>query len=166
MRLEPQRWLAVVALGVVVLAGAVACASGNNTTVTIPAATGGDITLTVDRTSYMPSMPVGVTMKNVSKKSYYALDGRTACTFLQLDEYVQARKAWAAVNLCTLGAQPTARLVSPGANEPFTFAPGNAPADANKWLSGLYRVSLTYGTKADGSGPTTVAYSAGFVVSG
>jgi hypothetical protein len=166
MRLEPRRWLAVVALGVLVLAGAVACASDNANAVNIPTATSGDITLVVDRRSYTPNMPVGVTMKNVSKKSYYALDGRTACTFLQLEEYVQARKAWAAVNLCTLGTQPTVRLVSPGANEPFTFAPGNAPTNANQWQSGLYRVSLTYSTKADGSGPTTIAYSAGFVVSG
>ncbi len=166
MRLEPRRWLAVVALGVVVLAGAVACASDNANTVTLPAATGGDIKLTVDRPSYTPSMPVGVTMTNVSKKSYYALDGRTACTFLQLEQYVQARKAWAAVNLCTLGAQPTGRLLPPGANEPFTFAPGNAQADANRWQSGLYRVSLTYSSTADGSGPVTVVYSAGFVISG
>src|SRR5258705_9399599 len=109
MRLEPQRWLAVVALGVVVLAGAVACASGNNTTVTIPAATGGDITLTVGRTSYMPSIPGGGTMKNVSKKSYYALDGPTARTFLQLQEDMPTRKALAPLNLFTLRAQPTAR---------------------------------------------------------
>ena len=166
MRLEPPRWLAVVALGVVVLAGATACTSDKARAVNIPAATRGDITLAVDRPSYTPSMPVGVTMKNGSKKNYYALDGRTGCTILQLEEYIQAKKAWAAVNLCTLGTQPTVRWVSPGANEPFTFAPGNAPTDANQWQSGLYRVSLTYSATAPGSGPTTTAYSVGFVISG
>jgi hypothetical protein len=166
MRLEPRRWLAVVALGVLVLAGAAACASDKAQAVNIPVASGGDITLAVDRSAYTSSMPVGVTVRNVSKKIYYALDGRSACTILQLEEYVQARKAWATVNLCTLGTQPTARLLSPGANEPFTFAPGNAPTDANQWQSGLYRVSLTYGAQADGSGPMTTAYSVGFVVSG
>lgn len=165
MRVVPRRWLALTMLGALLLVALAACSSTKAQAVTIPSASSGDVTLTLDRTSYKDSQPIGVTVKNTSKKiTYYATDGHTACTFLQLEQYVPATKGWVAVSNCSNSQQPLVRMLPANADEPFTLAPGNVPNDPNRWQTGLYRVSLTMSTQPDVTGKTITAYSAGFLI--
>lgn len=166
MRGGLRRWLACVMMGLAILLGLAACSSSTAKSIPAPTATPGDITLVPDRVVYTPTEPVGITLKNNASKAYYAFDGRTACTFLDFQEYVPAKKAWAFVNPCTTGQPPQAFLIPAGASEPFTLAPGNAPTNPNQWQDGTYRVALTYNTQQDGKGTSQIVYSPGFVVQG
>jgi hypothetical protein len=132
----------------------------------MPTATPGEVTLTLDRSAYTPNLPFGITLKNNAKTTFYAYDGRTGCTFLELQEFVAAKGAWTPVNLCTTGDPPKPFAIPGSVSEPFTFAPGNAPGDANSWQDGTYRVVLTYNTQQDGTGTSQIVYSQGVVVQG
>src|SRR5579859_2813373 len=83
MRSQPRVWL--VLIGVVVLAASVAaCTSPSRTTrVALPTPTASPIQVTVDRTVYNATEPIGITVTNTTKTVFYATTGRSACTFLQ-----------------------------------------------------------------------------------
>ena len=166
MRARPQRWLLGLALGLSVLLGGTACSSSAANGIPAPTATPGDISLTPDRTVYTPSQPFGITVKNHGAKTYYATDGRTACSFLELQEYNVAKHAWAPVNICTTGDTPQTLALPASISEPFTLAPGNSPNNQNQWDDGTYRVALTYNSQSDGNGLSQTVYSQGFVVQG
>lgn len=142
------------------------CTSRSVTVTSVPTATSGDITITPDRTSYTPHQPFGITVTNNGKTSYYAKDGLSACTYLQLEWYDPGKKAWVPVVGCSNANTPQVRTLAPSGSLPFTLAPGDSSNDANAWVAGLYRVSLRYGTAADGSGELQTASSPGFQVKG
>ena len=154
-------------LGALLVLAAVLCAcSSTSAKAPAPTPTSGAIQITLDRASYTSTDPIGVTITNSSKTKYYALDSHSACTFLQLEFYDTAHKTWAPTLPCKENRQPAALLIAPGMTEPFTLAPGNSSSNGNEWGPGLYRVGITYGTKADASGTVTTAYSKGFQITG
>jgi hypothetical protein len=141
------------------------CSVGSSNIAAVPTATGADIQLSVDRARYGLSQPIGVTVKNTSSSAtYYAIDGRSGCTFLQLQMYAPANKTWVAVDGCSNDAQPFVRQLPPAVVEPFTLPPGTATNDSNSWASGVYRVALQFSSQQDGGGTPQVAYSAGFQI--
>lgn len=172
MRCLRQWWLAMTVLGLLVaLALLSACDSSSSKAVAAPSGTTGDITIAVDRATYGVSQPIGVTIANGSKTDYYAATGRSACTFLQLEEYVPSKKAWVPVVGCQTAQQAQTLLIpSKPRNrnktfaETFTLAPGNSPNNANNWETGLYRVALTYSSDSNLSKNMQIAYSPGFYV--
>jgi hypothetical protein len=161
----PRRAPALVA--VLLLSGALAaCASQAAARVALPTPTASAIQLTLDRTAYTTSQPIGVTVTNTSKQDYYAVDGLSACTFLQLQFYDPVKKTWVGTDGCSSPNPPTPRLISAHLAEPLTLPPGNAPDNGNVWATGMYRVAVRYGTHTDGSGDVEIAYSPGFQIAG
>jgi len=142
----------------------VACASRSTTQIIPPTPTTGDVALTLSKATYTSHQPLGVMVSNTSKTSYYAKTGLSACTYLQLEFYDTTKKQWLAIDGCTDVQTPHILLLAPTSSLPFTFAPGDSSTDPNAWLPGVYRLSLHYGTKSDGTDNPTVVYSAGFKV--
>src|SRR5262249_39231609 len=82
---QPRRrpaFTCVLLLGLVVLA---ACSQFDANGKSLPTPTVGAIVITLDRGGYTSSQPIGVNVNNASKQNVYALDGRSGCTFLQLE---------------------------------------------------------------------------------
>ncbi len=153
--------LAMCPLALVLLAG---CAFGAAIPASaIPTATHDDLRLATDHASYGVHTPIGVTLVNVGPSDYYGVDGHSACTLVQVQQYDFDQKQWLAVDGCTPSGQPRALLIPAGAREPFTLAPTSA-ADANAWQPGLYRLAATYSANGDGVTSARTAYSAGYEV--
>jgi hypothetical protein len=145
------------------LIGLSACGtSAHPTVLVLPTATNLAVILTTDRPLYHVAQPIGVNIQNQSASAYYALDNHSSCTVVQLQERLQG--SWVDVMPCSAGAQGHALEIAPKLSFPLTLAPGNAPDNANAWQPGVYRLALTYGTKADGSGATALCFSVGFQV--
>lgn len=142
----------------------VACSSRASATITPPTATTDNVTLTLSHTSYTSHQPIGVTMTNTSKTTYYAKTGLSACTYLQLEFYDTTKKSWLGVDGCVSVNPPHVLLLSPATSLPFTLAPGDSSNDPNAWVPGTYRISLGYGLASDGSGALVVVYSPGFKI--
>ncbi len=153
---------ALLPLSLLLVAG---CAFGATPTGPVPTATGGDVRLTIDRASYTTHTPVGLTLVNAGHGDYYAVDGRSGCTIVQLQRYDEASNEWLSVDGCTTPSQPHVLLIRAGMREPFTLAPASA-SDANAWESGLYRVAAAYSANGDGVSGERIAYSAGFTIDG
>ncbi|GAC1454294.1 MAG: hypothetical protein PVSMB4_14920 [Ktedonobacterales bacterium] len=132
--------------------------------VVLPTGTAGNVILRTDELRYRISQPVGATISNVSKTTYYAMDGQSGCTILHLQELVGT--VWRDVMPCATGQPPTVLALAPKSSEPLTFAPGNAPDNANAWQPGVYRLALAIGTTPSGSDATTLVYSPGFEIAG
>ncbi len=172
MRSLRHWWLATLAVGLLAAVVSLsACDSSSAKAITAPAATTGDVTIAVDRTTYGVTEPIGVTISNATKTDYYAATGHSGCTFLQLEEYNATKQAWVPVLGCQSAQQPQALLIpsKPHNNnavftETFTLAPGISASNANAWDVALYRVMLTYNTDASLSKDSQVAYSPGFYV--
>ncbi|MGZ3582933.1 MAG: hypothetical protein ACXWQR_14870 [Ktedonobacterales bacterium] len=167
MRSQPRVWL--VLIGVIALAASLAAC--NSTTIKtsktpLPAATAGPIQLTVDRTVYTSTQPIGVTVTNTAAKTdFYAMSGRSGCTFLQLQQYNQQQKTWVSVDPCDSINQPSARKIPASVAVPFTLAPGTIPATSpNIWPTGIYRVALQYSPQSDATTSLQIAYSQGFQI--
>jgi hypothetical protein len=152
--------LPLVPLLVLLLSG---CALGATPTGPFPTATSGDLRLSTARGSYGTHTPVGLTLVNGSGGDYYAVDGRSGCTIVQLQRYDAARKDWLSVDGCTTPGQPHVLVIHAGMREPFTLAPTSA-SDANSWESGVYRVAAAYSANSDGVSGERIAYSAGFMI--
>ncbi len=140
----------------------VACSGRTTATITPPTATTGGITLSLDQKHYTSHQAIGITMNNKDNTTYYAKTGLSACTYLQLEFYDTAKKSWLAVDGCVSVNPPHVLVISPNSSLPFTLAPGDSSNDPNAWVPGVYRVSLRYGTAADGTGAQVVVYSQGF----
>lgn len=170
MRGRPRWWQSLLLAGMVLMMSTVAgCGtSAKVKSVVLPTASAGDVTITVDRQHYRVSEPVGVTVTNATKTAYYAMDGRSACTFLQMQRLDTQTHTWISVFGCpTLSVNPPhPRLIPPSAALPYTVAPGDAPSNPNAWQVGVYRVALQYSAQVDGSGANQISYSAGFIVQG
>ena len=151
--------LLLVPLLVLLLSG---CALGATPAGPIPTATSGDLRLSTDGGSYGTHTPVGLTLVNGGGE-YYAVDGRSGCTIVQLQRYDAARKEWLSVDGCATPGQPRVLVIHAGMREPFTLAPTSA-SDANSWESGMYRVAAAYSANSDGVSGERIAYSAGFMI--
>ncbi len=162
MRVRPRIWLLMVTAGVLAMTALSACSTSAARSSALPTPTKGDVQVAVDRATYTANQPIGVTVTSGKQTSYYALDGRSGCTFLQLEQYDQTHNTWVSVDGCPTTDPPQARLIAPSIVEPFTLAPGNSASNQNSWVPGLYRVALQYGTQSDGGGHIQIAYSAGF----
>lgn len=161
-----RRWLTLSALTLLVAAGLAACSSGNATAIALPTATTGSVQVAVDRTSYTVSQAIGVTVSNTANKTdYYAMTGKSVCTYLQLEEYNASKKTWVLVDGCQTTDQSHALLIRHASSLPYTFAPGSS-ANENQWETGTYRVALTYATDSAVSSNILTAYSAGFTITG
>lgn len=172
MRLVRQWWGAAAILGLLVATVTLsACDSSSNKAIAAPAGTTGDITIAMDRTTYGITVPFGITVTNNGKTDYYAANGRSACTFLQLQQYDPAKKTWVSIDGCQTAIQ-VQTLQIPGKlhngnhpfTESFTFAPGNSPTNANAWEVGLYRIAFAYSSDSNLSKDMQAAYSPGFFV--
>jgi hypothetical protein len=117
----------------------------------------------VDRTSYLVSEPIGVTVTNSSGSNFYAVTSRSACTFLQLQQWNGAHKQWTNVYGCGDTSQTQVLLVRAGMQEPFSLAP-TSPANVNAWATGSYRIAMTYSTSTDGISGAQTALSPSFTI--
>lgn len=167
MQRTPHSWLklsSLVALAVVLgLGGLSACSNNSLNSKALPTATAGGIRVAVGQTQYGVNDPVGVTVTNTtSNQTYFAISGRSGCTFLQLQLYNATEKSWVSVFGCP-GANPTPLEITPQLSEPFTLAP-NSSSNPNAWDPGTYRVALLYSINSDGISNPIVAYSAAFAV--
>jgi hypothetical protein len=166
MRQGPPRHAAALVAVLLMMAAALAACATPSAAVLLPTPTATDIQLTLDRSSYTTSQPIGVTVTNTSKHDYYAVDGLSACTFLQLQLFDPTKKTWVGTDGCSSPNPPTSLLISAHLAEPLTLPPGNAAGDANAWAPGTYRVAIRYGTQPDGGGSVQIAYSPGFQIAG
>ncbi|WIG58678.1 MAG: hypothetical protein OJF49_001424 [Ktedonobacterales bacterium] len=166
MRQGMRRWPAIWGAALLLLASLMfsACAGSGSNNLKIPTATAAAVQIKTDRTAYTTAQPIGVTISNTGSQGFYAVTGRSACTFLQLQKYDTTKRAWFATVGCDTAYQPQALLISANMTEPFTLPPGNASDNPNVWVPGAYRIALQYGTQSDGSGNVQVAYSAGFQI--
>lgn len=139
------------------------CQSSTGNAQVVPTATKGNVVITLDRDSYGPSQPFGVTVTNNGKKNYYAVDSHSTCTILEVQIYLPDKKQWATLDPCLSGATPRPILLKADQAVPYTFAPLSA-SDPNAWAPGTYRVMLAYSANADGTTDAAVAYSRGFTV--
>lgn len=154
-------WLLVLLSVLLLLPG---CAASNSAPVgPLPKASTQDIRLTTDSPSYTTRVPLGVTLTNVAAVTYYALDGRSGCTLVQLQRYDTDHKRWAVVDSCIPSPQPQVLQIPPGAREPFTLAPGSS-TDPRGWQPGLYRVAVAFSANADAVSGAILAFSAGFTI--
>jgi hypothetical protein len=167
MQRTPHLWLKlsplIVLATVLGLGGLSACSNGSLHGQVLPTATAGGIQIAVEQTHYGVNDPVGVTVTNTSNnQTFYAVSGRSGCTFLQLQQYDTTKKSWESVFGCP-GAVPTTLQITPQLSEPFTLAP-NSSSNPNAWDPGTYRVALLYSATSDGISNPIVAYSAAFTV--
>lgn len=133
--------------------------------ITLPTATKATVAITMQNREFETSEPLGILVKNTGSADVYALDGLSACTVLQLQQYDSDKKAWVAADGCRETVQPRVLVIRAGMSEPFTLAP-SSPGDPNSWDSGTYRIALIYTTHADGKSAAQTAYSPGFTISG
>ena len=162
----PARWLVLAAMTLLVTAHLTACSLGSAKGVALPTATPGDIQISVDHKSYALNQVIGVTISNTATATdYYAMTGKSVCTYLQLEEYNSGKKTWVSVDGCQTADQPHLLLIQHASSLPFTLAPSSS-ANQNQWEAGTYRVSLQYTSDSTGSGGFQTAYSAGFTISG
>src|SRR5262249_2879177 len=99
------------------------CALGATPTGPIPTATSGDLRPPTAGRSYGTHTPVGLTLVNGSGGDFYAVDGRSGCTIVQLQRYDAGRKEWISVDGCPTPGQPHVLVIHAGMREPFTLAP-------------------------------------------
>ncbi len=166
MQSTPHPWLrlsSLVVLAALLALGSFSACSGTSVTAKpLPTATTGAIQIAVSQTEFTVSQPVGVNVTNTSNNTYYSVSGRTACTFLQLQELDTAKNAWVNVYGCP-AANPTPLQITQHISEPFTLAP-SSPSNQNAWDPGTYRVAVAYSTSSDGSSSPMVAFSAAFTI--
>ena len=166
MHYAPHFWLKVSSLAICAalfgLGSLTACSPGSGGAAPRPTATAGAIHIVVNRTQFSTHDPVGVSVTNTTDHAYYAVNGRSGCTFLQLQEFDSAKHAWMNVVGCT-NVNPAPLEISPRLTEPFTFAP-TSTSDPNAWDPGTYRIVLAYGTSPDGSDASTLAFSSSFTI--
>lgn len=160
LRLRWQGWLIVVTA--LLLFTGCASSSGQSTVEGLKA-TSGPVVITTDLTTYTTGQAIGVMVTNGSATNYYAHDGKSGCSVVQLERYDSGTRKWTSMDPC-VGVDTVQTLaIAPSTTVPYTLAP-NSPADMNAWQAGQYRVSVTYSNAADGATNAQVAHSAAFTI--
>ena len=129
-----------------------------------PSATSGALRLTIDHATYTLTTPIGVTVTNTGGTDLYALDGRSGCAIVQLQQYDSSTSKWVSIVGCSQATSPRADRIAAGVSIPFTLAPASS-ADPNKWDRGLYRVAVAFSSNSDATTDGSLAFSAGFTIS-
>lgn len=159
------RWYGALIL-VAALALLAACGGGTTShAISGVTATTGPVTITTNLATYTTGDAVGVTVTNASKTDFYAKDGASSCTIVQLQRYNSGTGNWENVDPCIGSQQIQVYLVAKGAATPYTLAPTSS-SDVNSWDTGTYRISVTYSTNADGVTQAQEAHSAAFTITG
>lgn len=165
MRVEPRR-LTLALLVAVALLGASGCSSSKaKKAVVLPTPTKGNVTLAVDFSAYKTSQPIGVTITNGSKSTFFATTDQTDCTFLQLQQLDTKTNQWLRVGPCASPNDVATYQIPAGAKEPLTLPPG-IPGNSsypNSWPLGEFRIALLYNDAATG-GHSFYAFSPGFLI--
>ena len=161
MQFKPWRWMAGFSLVVLILLAG--CQANSKNAVAAAKATTGPVRIVLDHSAYGVSDPIGVTVSNVSKDLYYTIDGKSACTMLELQQYDSAKKQWAMVSGCTIAEPLNALQMPAGISEPFSLTPGSS-SNEDAWQSGTYRVAVLYSANPDGKTDAQTAYSATFAI--
>ena len=111
------------------------------------------VTLTLDKQRYTVRDTVVVTTTNGFSQMIWAADHHTNCTVL-VAERAQG-SAWEAVETCHSLAPTTLAPLPPGAT--------TLRLDSTGWLTGAYRITLTYNGGDEGmGGPAGIAHSVEF----
>ena len=71
-----------------------------------PSATSGALRLTTDHSAYRLDTPIGVTVTNAGATDVYALDGRSGCAIIQLQQYDSSTRTWISVVGCSQATSP------------------------------------------------------------
>jgi hypothetical protein len=127
-------------------------------------ATSGPVAAVVDKQRYAPADTIVVTIHNGLAAPIFARAGRSDCTLVDLDRWVNG--SWQIEAHCG-NALPTphALRIAPGAVLTQQLAPGQSDFAPDLWLAGTYRIAYPYVTSPDQPvGQGTVVYSASFVV--
>jgi hypothetical protein len=165
MRVVSRR-LAVIILAAMALVGVSGCASSKaKNPLALPTPTRGAITIALDFPIYKASQPIGVTVKNGSKATFFATSDQTDCTFLQLQQFDTKSSQWLRIGPCASPTLVTTYQIPAGVAEPFTLPPGIPGSNSyrNHWPAGQFRVALLYSDAAAG-GHTIYAFSSGFEI--
>lgn len=126
--------------------------------------TPGAVTLVLNKSSYVSSQPIEVTIKNGLKTMIWAADHQTDCTLVQLQH--QENGEWRAVGTCRLEIATRIIPLNPGSSTLQVLTPGTGLNATGPWPAGTYRVAFAYHTgNEEGAGQGQVAYSATFTVS-
>src|SRR5215469_1395102 len=117
MDLSPHPWLKVkVALTLLAALSVLGCLAACSTTTAsghpFSTATAGDIRIAINQSRFNVNDPVGVMVTNASNNTYYAVTGRSGCTFLQLQEFTAATNSWQNVFGCQ-GVNPATVQITP-----------------------------------------------------
>jgi hypothetical protein len=145
---------------IVFAAALTGCGNTTHTTAApLPSGSTGNVSIQADATSYRTTQPIGITLHNAGKTTYYVQTSQSECTPIQMQR--QVGTTWQNVMPCSSAVQPQNAAVPPGLVEPFTLAPGNATDNPNAWAPGVYRFALQLTTAANGSGAATLIYSPG-----
>jgi hypothetical protein len=160
-----SEWMARTVIALLVALTLTGCAGAAlNPLGPTPSATSGALRLTTDHTSYALETPIGVTVTNAGGADLYALDGRSGCAIVQLQQYDSSTRQWKSVVGCAQATSPHANRIAAGVKIPFTLAPTSS-SDPNKWDRGVYRVAASYSVNPDGTTDGQIAFSAGFTIS-
>lgn len=126
--------------------------------------TPGAVTLVLDKSAYVSSQPIEVTIKNGLKTMVWASDHQTDCTLVQLQH--QENGDWRAVGACRLEIATRLLPLNPGSSTLQVLAPGTGLNATGPWPAGTYRVAFAYQPgNEEGAGHQQVVYSATFTVS-
>jgi hypothetical protein len=161
MQRKSWRWMAGPSLVLLILLAGCQGKAANAGTIT--KATTGPVRITLNHTAYGANDAIGVTVSNASKDLYYSVDGKSACTIIQVQKYDSAKKQWATVYPCTVASPVHSLQIPAGISEPFSLAPSSS-SDANSWQTGTYRIEVVYTSNADGVSNSKTAYSASFAI--
>lgn len=157
------RWYGALIL-VAALALLAACGNGmTSRQISGATATTGPITITTNLATYTTGDAVGATVSNTSTSDYFAKDGNSGCTIIQLQKYDASTGAWAKADLCVGSQQVQVFVIAKGSAVPYTLAP-TSPSNVNSWDPGTYRISVSYSTQSDGVTKLVEAHSAAFTI--
>lgn len=165
MQVVTRRLALIIFVGSALLSVSACATSTAKRAVVLPTPTKGGVSLAIDSPSYKLSQPIGVTVANGTKATYFARTDETDCTFLQLQEFDTKSNQWLRIGPCASPNLITTYQIPAGVVEPLTLPPG-IPGDSahlNSWPAGEYRVALLYSDAATG-GHILYAFSPGFVI--
>lgn len=132
-------------------------------TTTVPTATKSAVQITLQNVRLDVSEPLGILVTNTGSTDLHAIDGKAACTFLQLQQYDSEKKSWVSRDQCRNAASSHVLTIRAHMSEAFTLAPSSA-SNPNSWEPGVYRIALSFSTNRDGTSGAQVTYSQGFTI--
>ena len=114
-----------------------------------PASTG-SVTVGTDAPTYRTGDAIAVTLSNQSLQTILFPDHLTYCTIVLLQR--QEDESWESINLCKLMIMTRMHSLEAGHNLMVKLV-----APPNQWMSGLYRVKLSYGTSQQSNHLITIS---------